>query len=254
MVRKFWGGVALSVSLAAGAGGAVAADLDLPVKAPVYKAAPAYVSDWSGFYIGVHGGFGWGHSSIDTPGFPMIQQFQPKGKTLQLESFDADPKGGVVGGHAGFNAQYGLLVGGLEIDFSAADLTTAGIVGSFFDPCHDATGFISRSVKFDELATARVRLGYLLLHDLLAYGTAGPAWGHSELTGSVDFFGSGSAFANNFGLAAGGGLEYRLWEHILVRAEYLHYDFARTTYVTPAFTTSAATTIDVVRGGLSYKF
>jgi outer membrane immunogenic protein len=253
MVRKFWGGVALSVSIAAGAGGARAANLDMPLKASVYRAAPVILSDWSGFYIGVHGGFGWGYSSIDTPDFPMIERFDEKRKSLQLGSFDASPKGGVVGGHAGYNAQYGSVVGGLEIDFSAADLTTSGIVGSFFDPCHDTTGFISRSLKFDELATARARLGYLVLPDLLVYGTGGAAWGHSELTGTVSFFPPGSGFANNFGWAAGGGLEYKLW-HVLVRAEYLHYDFARTTYVTPAFTTSAATALNVVRGGLSYKF
>jgi opacity protein-like surface antigen len=80
------------------------------------------------------------------------------------------------------------------------------------------------------------------------------AWGHSELAGSVDFVGSGSGFANNFGWVAGGGLEKKLWEHLLVRVEYLHYDFAKTTYATPVFTTNAATSLDVVRAGLSYQF
>jgi outer membrane immunogenic protein len=250
MVRRFWCGVALSASVAAATGVAWAADL--AVKAPVYKAAPAIVSDWAGFYIGVHGGYGWGDSSIDTPGFPLLNA--KKNASLQLSSFDASPKGGVVGGHAGYNWQYGSVVTGLEVDFSAADIKTSGTVGTFFDDCRNAIGDISRSLKFDELATARARLGYLVLPNLLAYGTAGAGWGHSELTGSVDFFGSGTAGANNFGWVAGGGLEYKLWEHLLVRAEYLHYDFAKTTYTTPVFTTNAATTLDVVRGGLSYKF
>ena len=56
MVRKFWGSVALLASIAAGAG--VAGAADLAVKAPVYKAAPVILSEWSGFYIGVHGGYG----------------------------------------------------------------------------------------------------------------------------------------------------------------------------------------------------
>jgi hypothetical protein len=43
-------------------------------------------------------------------------------------------------------------------------------------------------------------------------------------------------------------------EHVLVRAEYLHYDFAKTTYSTPLAVVNAASTVDVVRGGLSYKF
>jgi outer membrane immunogenic protein len=171
-----------------------------------------------------------------------------------LASFNASPKGAVFGGHAGYNWQYGSVVTGLELDFSGADIKTSGVVGTFWDYCREAYGDISRSVKFDELATARARLGYVVLPNLLAYGTAGAAWGHSEMTGSVQYFGSGTAGTNNFGWVAGGGLEHKLWEHILVRVEYLYYDFAKTTYVTPAFTTTAATSLDVVRAGLSYKF
>jgi len=36
--------------------------------------------------------------------------------------------------------------------------------------------------------------------------------------------------ANQFGSVAGAGLEYKLIEHVLLRAEYLHYDFAQTTF------------------------
>ena len=50
------------------------------------------------------------------------------------------------------------------------------------------------------------------------------------------------------------GAQHVVFDGFIVRAEYLHYDFGTTTYVTPAFTTNAAATIDVVRGGLSYKF
>jgi outer membrane immunogenic protein len=254
---KFWGGVTLLASIAAGV--SVAAAADLAVKAPVYKAAPAAVSDWTGFYIGVHGGYGWGYSSIDTPDFSYLEVDAKKGDTIQLGSFDASPKGGVVGGHAGYNWQYGHVVTGLEIDFSATDIKTAGGVGTFYLEC-TGNGVISRSLKFDELATARARLGYAVLPDLLVYGTGGLAWGHSELSGAVTaarqeaWLPQGSGFANNFGWVGGGGAEYYLGHGFIVRAEYLHYDFAKTTYVTPAFTANAATTIDVVRAGLSYKF
>jgi hypothetical protein len=37
------------------ASAAVAADM--PIKAPP---APVVVDDWSGFYLGAHGGYGWG--------------------------------------------------------------------------------------------------------------------------------------------------------------------------------------------------
>jgi hypothetical protein len=49
--------VSLGASLVTGAGVAGAADLGIPVKAPLaYQAPPSYVFDWTGFYIGAHGG------------------------------------------------------------------------------------------------------------------------------------------------------------------------------------------------------
>jgi outer membrane immunogenic protein len=253
MIRKFVGGFGLFAAIVAGAGAAGAADL--AVKAPVFKAPPPVIlSDWSGFYIGIHGGYGWGHTSIDRPAF-----FDDD---VRLGSLDASPKGGVFGGHAGYNWQYGAVVTGLEVDYSGADIKTSGVVGTFpvFRDCDCApgTGTISRSVKFDQLASARARLGYVVLPNLLAYGTAGLAWGHSEITGTIsDGFNSasGSADANSFGWVAGGGVEYKLWEHVVVRGEYLHYDFAKTTYSFPVVGgVSASSTVDVARGGVSYKF
>ena len=64
-MKKFAAGcVAFGVLFAAQCAGA--ADLSV---APLYKAppmppAPAY--NWSGFYLGVNGGGGWGHSNWDT--------------------------------------------------------------------------------------------------------------------------------------------------------------------------------------------
>lgn len=255
MGRKFWGGFGLLASVLAGAG--VAGAADLAVKAPVYKAPPPVIlSDWAGFYIGVHGGYGWGHTSIDTPAF--LANLELDGDTVG--SVNASPKGGVFGGHAGYNWQYGSVVTGLEVDFSGADIKASDTVFSFPVCCvNDRPTSIDfgRTMKFDELASARARLGYLVLPNLLAYGTAGLGWGHSTLTASITvpgvFSASADANANNFGWVAGAGLEYKLWEHVLVRGEYLHYDFAKTTYSLPVGV-NAASTVDVVRGGLSYKF
>jgi len=190
MGMKLWYGIGLLASIAAGAGSAAAADL--AVRPPPPGLAPAYLSDWAGFYIGINGGGGWASTTFD---------FSPE--------LNAKPSGGVFGGHAGYNWQYGSVVTGLELDFSGADIKTSGVVGTFWDYCREAYGDISRSVKFDELATARARLGYVVLPNLLAYGTAGAAWGHSEMTGSVQYFGSGTAGTNNFGWVAGGGLEHK---------------------------------------------
>jgi outer membrane immunogenic protein len=248
MGRKFWRGFGLLASILAGAG--VAGAADLAVKAPVYKAPPVILSDWAGFYLGVHGGYGWGKTTFDSP----------------FEIANASPKGGLFGGHAGYNWQYGSVVTGLEVDFDGADITDSGTIAKagcagirVADVVANCTPVsLSRTMKFDELATARARLGYILLPNLLAYGTAGAGWGHSTLTGALTVGPttlSADANANNFGWVAGAGLEYKLWSNFIARAEYLHYDFATTAYSFPVLVSpNAGSTIDVVRGGLSYKF
>jgi outer membrane immunogenic protein len=223
MGHMFWGRIGLLASVVAGAGAASAADL--PVKAPprAVPVAPVYMTDWAGFYIGVNGGFGWADDKFDT-----------------LPTWNRKPSGGLVGGHAGYNWQTGSVVGGLEVDFDGADISKT------FTPVMG----VSAKEKTDELATARARLGYLVLPALLAYGTAGAAWGHTENSATVA--GVTTTDGNNqFGWTAGAGLEYKIWDHIIARAEYLHYDFGKTS------TTNFGNfreSIDAVRGGLSYKF
>jgi outer membrane immunogenic protein len=225
MGTKYWGGIGVvAASIVAGVSAASAADL--AVKAPAYKAPPPIIlSDWAGFYIGVNGGYGWGDFKNDA-------------------GFSDKPKGGLFGGHAGYNWQYGSVVAGVEVDFDGADIkdTKPATIAT-------ANGPVAGTVtpKFDELATARARLGYLVLPNLLAYGTAGPGWGHSEVH-AVDTAGAtiSDAGATNFGWTAGAGLEYKFYGNFTARAEYLHYDFAKEG--------NNKTTIDTVRGGLSYKF
>ena len=250
MRHKFWKGISALAAIVAGAGAAGAADM--AVKAPVYKAPPVILSDWSGFYIGVHGGYGWGHTSF----YPQFTLNNPE------DFLSTNPRGGLVGGHAGYNWQYGKVVAGVEIDFDGASIKSTDIISSGVS-CIIGVGCLpastSQKLKFDELATARARLGYALLPDLLAYGTAGLAWGHSTLhfksvSNDILIFDTDS-FADHFGWAAGAGLEYHLGHGWLVRGEYLHYDFAKNTYVFPVGGGGdARSTIDTVRGGLSYKF
>jgi outer membrane immunogenic protein len=218
MGMKFWHGIALFASIAAGAGSAAAADL--AVKAPPPGLAPAYLSDWAGFYIGIHGGGGWADTTFDF-----------------FTGDNAKLSGGLVGGHAGYNWQYGSVVAGLEADFDGADISKTVLPGTRFE----------LKEKTNELASARARVGYLVFPSLLAYGTAGAGWGHTEFSSA----GATVSAGNQFGWVAGAGLEYKLFGPLLLRAEYLHYDFAKTTF---APVDNVKETVDVVRGGLSYKF
>jgi len=189
---------------------------DLAVKAPP-PAIPIYLSDWAGFYIGINGGGGWSHTTFD---------FTP--------ALNSTASGGVFGGHAGYNWQYGSVVAGAEVDFDGADIkkTALGV-----------------EQKTNELASTRARVGYVFVPSFLAYASGGVGFGHTQIS-TPGFL---SDEVNQFGWVAGAGLEYKLLDHLLLRAEYLHYDFAKTE-APNVVGDNFRDTVDVVRGGLSYKF
>jgi len=222
------------------AAGAVQA-ADLPVKAP--RAAPIY-SDWTGFYLFGFGGYSWGKISPDDFDFGEIRGLHnPK------------PKGGVFGFGGGYLWQYGAWVGGLEVDYGFSDETENQrlvcdviIVRSTSSSCG---GRVALHSKIDALGSARARAGYLFTPNLLAYGTAGLGWGRSEL----EIAGVLDAKPTLFGWVAGAGLEYKLWQHVRIRGEYLHYDFGSTSYAfQPIITLNAKTRDDVARGALIWSF
>lgn len=85
------------------AGSAVAADLPPapPPRAPVVYAPPPPVYSWTGFYIGINGGWGFGKSDWTFDNF-------------STGNFNVN--GGVLGATAGFNWQSDWFVAGLEGD------------------------------------------------------------------------------------------------------------------------------------------
>jgi outer membrane immunogenic protein len=234
MMKILLGSTMLAGLLVAGAAQAA----DMPLKAP--RAAP-YYNDWSGFYLFGFGGYSWG--KINPDDFDFSGQFHnPK------------PKGGVFGFGAGHLWQYGAWVGGLEVDYGFSNEKEDQNVRV----CEVKVDVRSRNdlcggrihSKIDALGSARARVGYLFTPSVLAYGTAGLGWGRSEL--NVDGF---DAKPTLFGWVAGGGLEYKLFEHVRIRGEYLHYDFGSTGYAfQPLITINAKTTDDVVRGALIWSF
>jgi len=235
VMKKAWGWMAAGAALLLSAGAASSADL---AAKPVVKAPPPVepvYSTWAGFYLGIHGGYGWGDVNGDAIFHADFADFH-----------DPKPRGGLVGGQAGYLWQWGNVVGGLEVDYSAAGLKQ----DQTFNFSDDVVGTLTS--KIDALGSARARLGWLWTPSLLAYGTAGVGWAHSKLTftQSSPFFQQTSA-ESSFGWVAGAGLEYQFANNWRLRAEYLHYDFGTVTYFGDE---SADLRVDVVRGALSFKF
>jgi outer membrane immunogenic protein len=172
--------------------GASAADLSL---APLYKAPPSEVSqayNWTGFYLGVNGGGGWGRSHWQGAG-------------------NVGLSGGQAGGTIGYNWQFGQTVLGLE-----GDVDWSGLQGTNTSALCPG-GACSTSDSW--LSTVRGRAGYAF-GNVLPYVTGGLAVG--DIQGAAPGF--AGATNTNTGWTVGGGLEVALPGNWSAKAEYLHVD------------------------------
>jgi len=223
---------AAALALAGAVGTASAADLARrpppppPTKAPVV--VPSY--NWTGAYIGINGGYGFGRSKWD-------------GLPAGPASFDV--KGGMVGGQLGYNWQFGQFVYGVEGDGDWTDLRGTGNLANCGMGCKTRNDFLS---------TARGRLGFAA-DRWLPYVTGGLAVG--DIKAAVP--GLAGVDKTNAGWTAGGGLEFALSGPWTVKAEYLYVDLGKAgCSVACGFPVGAnnnvSLTTNVVRAGINYRF
>jgi outer membrane immunogenic protein len=207
-------------------GGAQAADLGrrpMPAKAPMYEAPYS----WTGFYLGINGGYGWGNSSWDNG----------------IGSASFNPSGGVAGGTVGYNWQMGQAVFGLE-----GDLDWSNIHGTTSAATCLGTSCETRN---SWLGTARGRLGYAAGR-FMPYITGGAAFGDIKATAN----GIGSDTTTNVGWTIGGGVEASIAGPWTAKLEYLYVDLGKDSC--PAASCGIATesklNTSLVRGGINYRF
>lgn len=283
-------GIACLCALSLLASDAYSADLPAKTRPPA-PAAPT--ADWSGFYIGAHAGHGWSK-------FKDIDEGNLVGFFTGDSFTSPEPRGFVGGFHAGYNWQVSsILVLGIEGDFSFSNmkkdqtLNVAGgplVASPFIDgvACINCDLQDNLNVKIDNFASIRGRLGFLIAPSFMLYGTGGGAWADTkvDVNGSATWtqavlpatlrgvqFGNISASGDKTfgGWVVGAGGEYMLTRNILLRVEYLHYDFGSKTVTVdgavnrvapglPAVSipvsadVKTSLTTDVIRGGLSLKF
>ncbi|THD62650.1 MAG: porin family protein [Bradyrhizobium sp.] len=217
---------------------ALAADMAPAPRAYTKAPAPVVaVYDWSGFYIGVNGGGGWGHSHFQFIGDPDSSH---------------DTSGGLAGGQIGYNWQMGTWVFGLEADGDWAD-----IKGSTLCP---NPSFVCATDTRD-LASFRGRVGYAA-NNVLFYGTGGVGYAnnrYSVLSGGVPAIGTTGYFTDDrWGYAAGAGIEWGFTPNWSAKLEYMHYGFGGDT--APVGTlgvvdnTSVRLNVDTVKVGVNYRW
>jgi outer membrane immunogenic protein len=209
--------------------GAALAD---PAYAP-FEMRSGYGQDWSGAYLGLHAGYGWGGNSNDF---------------LHVVTLTWDPDGDIAyqsatgGMQAGYQQQHDNLVFGVEADLALA---------RFLGDDSRAAGRVNE-IEINALGTLRGRLGWAQ-DSLLIYGTAGLAAAsfHKREPGDPPL-----AAQLATGWTAGGGVELALDEHWRVRAEYLHIRLGDVETSIPAgyLHRANAPAINVLRAGVNYSF
>ena len=248
---------AVSAIFALGAASAA----DLPAR--TYTKAPVAVAatyNWTGFYIGVHGGGDWFNKSWYLPPTPINCGGFPN--CVGSNQGDHSASSWLAGGQAGYNYQVGQWVLGVEGQASWTNLR--GSNGALTAPNN-----ITDNSKTSALGTLGGRVGYAF-DRFMIFGKAGGAWAHDKFwttagVGAAPAFVPGtiiqSADSDRFGWMLGIGAEYALTANWSVKIEYDYMDFGthRET-LQPVLANQIAVQydvrqrVDLVKAGVNYRF
>lgn len=216
-MKRFALAICAGLSAVAAALPAVAADMPAP-----FKATPPAASsfNWTGFYVGINGGYGWGTSNW-----------------TGVTAGDFNFTGAMAGGTAGYNLQMSQIVVGFEGDIDASWLK-----GSAATACCET--------KNDWFATARARLGFAM-DRFMPYVTGGAAFGDVKMSTAAS-----SQTATKIGWVAGAGAEYAFMGAWSAKLEYLYADLgnASCSVATCGLATNVSFKTNIVRAGVDYHF
>lgn len=242
-------------ALALGIVGAQAADLTYE-PAPVVEAPAAF--NWTGFYIGVHGGAAVGDFKypVSASLYDGEESYANIGGELKQ-----DASGGFGGVQVGYNWQFNPnWVLGVEADIAASSYQ--GKVSGNINAPGGSLNFEAGS-EVEWFGTVRGRIGYAM-DNVLLYGTGGLAYGDvkSSVSGNISGLGgiNESTSDTEYGWTIGGGLEYGITKNITFKTEYLYVDLGSKTLLDlndgegQFVKVDADTKFHTLKAGLNYKF
>ena len=294
-VKKLSFPVVLFIALASTSSSATDLAAPPPTKPrSITKTAPIDPTyNWSGFYVGAHGGYAAGSTTTAT--------FDPAARSTALirddDSRQGDfgiqeatapfglstaPKGGFGGIQAGYNWQAvgSPWVFGIEADASfgrvrgedAKPFTVIAFFGGEGEASHTGAARLRRTI--DAFGSVRSRIGYAA-DTMLVYATGGLAWASVETRFGVDsvafpplsdlnpeeraaLTSAGTVSKDvRVGYAVGGGVEWAFARSWSVKGEYVYLGFSRggNTLVIPGGVANAAHfDLHTVKGGINYRF
>jgi outer membrane immunogenic protein len=225
-MKKFLLATVASTALVSSASAA-----DLAARA--YTKAPAIAAaayNWSGFYVGVMGGYGWSDdvtvAGVDVTG--------------------ADIKGGFGGGTIGFNYQApgSQFVFGVEADAAWADLSHSETI----------LGLGTGRQRINSFGSVTGRVG-IAVDTLLLYAKGGYAWANNEFSlSALGLTLSDTQFHS--GWTVGGGAEWAFAGPWSAKAEYMFARYDSENYFGGIAPPGVRFGMDVhtVKAGINYRF
>ena len=201
---------------------AQAADLPSRSQAPL-MAPPAFFT-WTGAYIGGFAGISTGDSNVD---YNFIDRSGSIFNNSRRFSETNRSSGFIGGGQVGYDYQFGNYVLGAVADIADSDYRSKNNVVDTANP----NGSLNPSINLRYYGTVRGRLGYAF-NRMLIYATGGFAYGETSVSGGGD----ASNDRIQTGYTVGGGVEYAIFDHASLFAEYDYVDLGRKGFpVTGAF-------------------
>jgi outer membrane immunogenic protein len=211
----------------------LAADMALKALPPV----PGPVFSWTGCYVGINAGGGWGERAgdLDSFGGPDAADLANAVAAGAIPStFGLRPAGALGGGQIGCNSQTGMWMWGGEADIQAADISDSTTMNS------PRKGLVtpvaqSASENLPWFGTFRARLGAVVAPQWLLYASGGLAYGGVHDSASlIATPATNGTFVSSLsqtrvGWTLGAGAEYAISPNLSLRAEYLYIDLGKNT-------------------------
>lgn len=229
--------------------GGLASAADLPARP--YQAPPVaapMMYNWTGFYIGANGGYGWSKQCIDVTAV--------NGVTNVFAEGCKNAGGGLLGGQMGYRWQAGQWVFGLEGQGDWANIRNSRV--SLLN------GANTYKSTLNGLGLFTGQIGYAA-NEVLFYAKGGAAVGSQDFGLYNTLTGTGLVYASRtrWGGVVGAGIEYGFTPNWTLGLEYdyLWRVSDSNTWLTPtlapainSLTTNTKTDVSMLTLRINYKF